>query len=108
MPEAKARPRDASERPRSGPETASPALESLGLLTINALVTAEAQYFALQGAKQALEVVNLARLPATRAPAQAPGPTLSNPARSNSVTCAAHGSRRPCERSSLSSPCGSR
>jgi chromosome partitioning protein len=41
---------------------------SLGLLTINALVaadhalvTAEAQYFALQGVEQALEVVNLAR-----------------------------------------------
>jgi chromosome partitioning protein len=41
---------------------------SLGLLTVNALVaadhalvTAEAQYFALQGVEQALEVVNLAR-----------------------------------------------
>ena len=41
---------------------------SLGLLTINALVaadraliTAEAQYFALQGVEQAMEVVELAR-----------------------------------------------
>jgi chromosome partitioning protein len=41
---------------------------SLGLLTVNALVaadhaliTAEAQYFALQGVEQALEVVELAR-----------------------------------------------
>jgi chromosome partitioning protein len=41
---------------------------SLGLLTVNALVaadhallTAEAQYFAMQGVEQALEVVNLAR-----------------------------------------------
>lgn len=41
---------------------------SLGLLTVNALVaadqaliTAEAQYFALQGVEQAMEVVNLAR-----------------------------------------------
>src|SRR3984893_15199714 len=42
---------------------------SLGLLTINALVaadwaliTAEAQYFALQGVEQAMEVVELARV----------------------------------------------
>src|SRR6202020_3658411 len=41
---------------------------SLGLLTVNALVaadralvTAEAQYFALQGVEQAMEVVELAR-----------------------------------------------
>ena len=41
---------------------------SLGLLTVNglvaadyALITAEAQYFALQGVEQALEVVELAR-----------------------------------------------
>ena len=41
---------------------------SLGLLTVNALVaadyaliTAEAQYFALQGVEQALEVIDLAR-----------------------------------------------
>src|ERR1700689_1916449 len=41
---------------------------SLGLLTVNALVaadfaliTAEAQYFALQGVEQALEVIELAR-----------------------------------------------
>ena len=34
---------------------------SLGLLTINALITAEAQYFALQGVEQAMEVVELAR-----------------------------------------------
>src|SRR5213076_2991832 len=41
---------------------------SLGLLTVNALVaadyalvTAEAQYFALQGVEQAMEVVDLAR-----------------------------------------------
>jgi chromosome partitioning protein len=42
--------------------------QSLGLLTVNALVaadraliTAEAQYFALQGVEQAIEVVELAR-----------------------------------------------
>jgi chromosome partitioning protein len=34
---------------------------SLGLLTVNALVAAEAQYFALQGVEQAMEVVELAR-----------------------------------------------